>query len=382
MGWFAQRLGARFCSGLLAVVCGFVLIGAGARAEPPTFTELYDAQVRDGGLLFGEQCGAIDRAIDLGEFAPERRMVSMQSPHNPEDKYARIYLRDRVLLDDGSLRIRDYELNEGENDLVLVGEWIIGEGSLFHALPELVRLYAEQFAEADPDDEPIRSVHFAHGVFAEGFDWFAFSEAQEAWFDALEARNPDTDKLEPPARSPRVMLLESYIFQFDSIVTRRKNTTVEEAAGMAQAVFGELLADPDDRWPLEAGFSTTPLATGDWLTTTMQRLGRAHRQDLMIESGVSGATTHHGRQFVEAVMHGGMHAGARVMEDLLGAIEEQLDAAGAERTLPATRRHGEDLVRFGFHYETEELRGFCRVISFIDMRGDARIIVTIYEHPK
>lgn len=140
MGWLAQGLDGRFGSGLFAAVCGVVLIGAGARAGSPTFTELYDAQVRDGAELFGERRGAIDRAIDLAEVGAERRVVTMQTPHNPDDKYARIYLRDRALLDDGSLRIRNYELNEGESGVVLVGEWITDEAELFVALPELVRL--------------------------------------------------------------------------------------------------------------------------------------------------------------------------------------------------------------------------------------------------
>ncbi|MCC5786269.1 MAG: hypothetical protein JJU33_06180 [Phycisphaerales bacterium] len=382
MGWFARRLGARFSSGLLAAVCGVVLIGAGARAVPQTFTALYDTQVRDGGLVFGKQRAAIDRAIDLGEFGAERRVVSMQTPHNPRGQYARAYIRDRVLLDDGSLRIRDYELLEGGDDLMIVQEWVSDEGLPFAALPELVRQHARHRGELASEDGPVRSVHFAHGVFAEGIDWFASSEANEAWIDALLARDPDAHKLAPPAESPSVKLLESYFYQFDSIVTRSKNITAASAADSAHAVFDELFIDPADRRPLETGFDATRLVTGDWLTTTMERLGRRQGQHLLVESGTSGATPQHGRQFLEAVMHGGMHAGARVMEDLRGAIKEELDAAGAERTLPSTSRRGDDLVGFGFHYETEELRGFCRVISLIDLRGDARIIVTVYEHPK
>lgn len=176
--------------------------------------------------------------------------------------------------------------------------------------------------------------------------------------------------------------MESYIFQFDWIVSRRKDTAAHEAARDARNLSITLFDEPSDPRQLDADFGATPLVVGDWLTTTMQRLARDHGQQLMVESGVSGASTDHGRQFIEAVMHRGMHAGAPVMDALLEAIEKKLNEAGAERHSPSTRHRGDDLVGFDFHYETEQLRGFCRVTSYIDLRGDARIVVTIYEHPK
>lgn len=217
----------RWRAGLGVLTLAAALCGCATEREPP-FTELYGVLQGGSQMFFGDERAAIDQAIDLSEYSGDRRIVSLHFPHTGP---AAVLIRDRVLLDDKSVRTRDYEIRTDAQDnreFVLASEWVSPDGALFDIAAELVRLHAER---RDDLTRPIGNAfefHFAHGLLAYGTPglWptnigeilsgegrFADSAAADDGHSVWDSENAR------PAKPSHAYLLNVYMELFDSLNT-------------------------------------------------------------------------------------------------------------------------------------------------------------------
>lgn len=205
-----------------------------AKERPATFTEMYGALQGGSQAFFGEERTAIDRAIDLREYADGRRIVTLYFPHTGP---AAVLIRDRVMLDDDTVRTRDYEIrvdSEHNREFVLAREWVSEDVALFDVAAELVRLHAER---RDDLTRPIGNAfefHFAHGLLADGTPGLWPTEIGEIlsgegrFADSAAADDGDSvwdTENARPAKPSHAYSLNVYMELFDSLNTLASQRT-------------------------------------------------------------------------------------------------------------------------------------------------------------